>query len=136
MKTKLAIDGGKPVRTAPFPAWPVYDEQEIKALTEVVKSGKWGALAGDKVKQFEQEFASFQQARYSLCVVNGTAALEVSMRALGIGPGDEVITTPYTFVATPNAVLLVGAVPIFVDIDPDTYMINPWLIEEAIPRAP
>jgi dTDP-4-amino-4,6-dideoxygalactose transaminase len=132
MKEKLAIDGGKPVRTEPFPAWPVYDEDEIEALTEVVKSGKWGALAGDKVMQFERAFASFQQAKFGLCVVNGTAALEVSMRALGIGPGDEVITTPYTFIATPNAAILVGAVPVFVDIDPDTYMIDARLIEGAI----
>ena len=61
MREKLAIDGGKPVRTEPFPDWPVYDEDEIEALTEVVKSGKWGALAGDKVRQFERAFASFQQ---------------------------------------------------------------------------
>jgi dTDP-4-amino-4,6-dideoxygalactose transaminase len=132
MREKLAIDGGKPVRTAPFPAWPIFDERETEALAEVVRSGRWGALAGDKVKQFEREFIVFQQAKFGLCVVNGTAALELALRALGIGPGDEVITTPYTFIATPNAAILVGAVPIFVDIDPDTYMINSRQIEEAI----
>jgi len=132
MKEKLAIEGGTPVRTAPFPAWPVHDEREVEAVTRVARSGKWGELTGNEVRQFEKEFTAFIGVKHGVCVVNGTAALEIAMRALGIGPGDEVITTPYTFVATPNAALLVGATPVFVDIDPDTYLLDPSKIEEAI----
>jgi dTDP-4-amino-4,6-dideoxygalactose transaminase len=128
----LAINGGKPVRTEPFPAWPVFDEREIEAVSEVARSGKWGCLAGNKVHQFEREFAAFQQARHGICVVNGTAALQIAMRAIGVGSGDEVITTSYTFIATPNAPLSLGAVPVFVDIDPATYEIDATKIEEAI----
>lgn len=132
MNEKLAIDGGTPVRTVPFPAWPVFDEREVQAVVEVTRSGKWGALDGNKVREFEREFAAYQQARHGICVVNGTAALEIALRALGIGPGDEVITTAYTFIATPNAALQVGAVPVFVDIEPDTYLIDASKIEQAI----
>ena len=136
MSDKLAIEGGAPVRTGPFPTWPVFDEREVAAVTEVVRSGNWGALTGTQVKAFESEFARFQGARHGLAVVNGTAALEVALRALGLGAGDEVITTPYTFIATPNAALLVGALPVFVDVEPDTYLIDPAQIEAAItPRT-
>jgi dTDP-4-amino-4,6-dideoxygalactose transaminase len=129
---KLAINGGAPVRTAPFPAWPVFDEREVEAVTRVARSGKWGELTGDEVRQFQREFATFVGAKHGICVVNGTAALEIALRALDIGPGDEVITTAYTFIATPNAALLVGAAPVFVDMDPDTYLIDTSRIEEAI----
>jgi dTDP-4-amino-4,6-dideoxygalactose transaminase len=132
MSQKLALDGGTPVRTASFPAWPVFDEREEKALIEVVRSGHWGVLTGTKVKEFEQRFAAYQQARYGICVVNGTAALEIAMRALDIGPGDEVITTPYTFIATVNVILSVGAVPVFVDIDAHTCLMDTDLLEAAI----
>ena len=129
---KLKIDGGQPVRTQPFPDWPVFDEREIEAVTEVVRSGKWGELVGTKVIEFQRAFAAFQQAKHGVCVVNGTAALQVAMRALGLRPDDEIITTSYTFIATPNAALSLGAVPVFVDIDPDTYLIDPSRIEDAI----
>ena len=132
MSQKLAIDGGNPVRTAPFPAWPVFDDREEKALIEVLHSGDWGALAGTRVREFERQFAAYQQARYGTCVVNGTAALEVAMRALGVGIGDEVITTPYTFIATVNAILLVGAVPVFVDIDPETCLMDTGQLEDVV----
>jgi dTDP-4-amino-4,6-dideoxygalactose transaminase len=132
MVDKLAINGGKPVRTAPFTAWPMFDEREVEAITDVVRSGKWGCLVGDKVHQFEREFAVFQQARYGICVVNGTAALQIAMRAVGAGAGDEVITTSYTFIATPNAALSLGAVPVFCDIDPDTYGIDATKAEALI----
>ncbi len=136
MNSTLAIDGGTPVRTQSFPRWPVYDQREEHALLDVLHSGKWGVLDGDKVHAFEQQFAAFQEARYGLCVSNGTVALEIALRALGVGPGDEVITTPYTFVATASAALMIGAPPVFVDIDPDTYNIDPAQIAAAItPRA-
>ncbi len=136
MSDRLAIEGGSPVRVEPFPSWPFFDEREVEAVTEVVRSGNWGALIGNQVTAFEREFAAYQQARHAVAVVNGTAALEVALRALGIGPGDEVITTAYTFIATPNAALLIGALPVFVDIEPDTHLIDAAQIEAAItPRT-
>jgi dTDP-4-amino-4,6-dideoxygalactose transaminase len=136
MKPVLAIDGGAPVRSAAFPSWPVFDEREVTAVSNVVRSGKWGELVGTEVKAFEKEFAAYQHAKYVTPVVNGTAALEVAMRALGIGRGDEVITSSYTFIATPNAALVMGARPVLVDILPDTYLIDPAAIEAAItPRT-
>jgi dTDP-4-amino-4,6-dideoxygalactose transaminase len=136
MTEKLAIEGGDPVRREAFPAWPIWDQSEEKQLLEVLHSGHWGMLSGTKVHAFERAFADYQQAKHGICVVNGTAALEIAIRAVGVGPGDEVITTPYTFVATVNASLAVGAVPILVDVDPATFCIDVEQIESAItPRT-
>jgi dTDP-4-amino-4,6-dideoxygalactose transaminase len=136
MEDKLALEGGIPVRQRPFPAWPVWDEREEKQILEVLHSGQWGMLSGTKVHAFERAFADYQQARHGICVVNGTAALEIAMRAIDLAPGDEVITTPYTFVATVNAALAVGAVPILVDVTPDTFCIDVEQIQGAIgPRT-
>lgn len=135
--SKLAINGGEPVRKKPFPTWPVWDEREERALLEVLQSGQWGSLHEDsKVAQFERAFARAHDAQFGRCVPNGTLALEVALRALGIGYHDEVIVPPYTFLATATACLMVGAIPVFVDIDPDTYNIDPTKIEAAItPRT-
>lgn len=128
---KLAIDGGKPIREKGFPSWPVWDESEINALREVLESGRWG-IGGDKVPEFEQKFAEYVGVEHGICVTSGTTALEVALKAGGIGPGDEVIVPPYTFMATASAVLQVNAIPIFADIDPDTYNIDPNEVEKAI----
>src|SRR5262245_43926073 len=123
---RLALDGGIPVRAAPFPAWPVWDEHDEAALLGVLRSGQWGAHSGGgRVAAFEQAFATFQDARHGVAVTNGTAALEVALRACGVQMGDEVIVPPYTFVATASACLLMGAFPVFVDIDPESYAIDP-----------
>src|SRR5881628_3562576 len=107
---RLAVDGGAPVRTAPFPAWPVWDERDEAALLGVLRSGRWGAHSGGgRVAAFEQAFAAFQELKYGVAVTNGTAALEVALRACGAGMGDEVIVPPYTFVATAGACLMIGA---------------------------
>jgi dTDP-4-amino-4,6-dideoxygalactose transaminase len=136
MNDRLAIEGGTPVRTAPFPSWPVFDEREERALVEALRSGNWGALNGTKVKEFEQAFAAYQGARYGTAVVNGTAALTIAVDALGLRRGDQVITTPYTFIATANAILAAGAVPVFADVDPTSYLLDPSAVEAAInPRT-
>jgi len=127
---KLAIYGGQPVRTEPFPGWPMHDASEREALNEVLESGKW--WYGEKVRAFEERFAAYQDARFGITAVNGTAALQVALTAAGIGAGDEVIVPPYTFVATASAVLLANAVPVFADIDRDTLCIAPERIREAI----
>ncbi len=126
----LACRGGQPVRTEPFPGWPVWDDKEREALLGVLESGKW--WYGEKIREFEEKFAAFQDAKYGVLTSTGTAALEASLLALGIGAGDEVIVPPYTFLATASAVLTVNAVPIFVDIDANSTNIDPELIEPAI----
>ena len=85
MAEKLAILGGEPVKKSPFAAWPVYDENEQRALMEVLESRVWWRTPGTKTLQFERDFAHFQQAKHAIAVTNGTAALEVALVALGIG---------------------------------------------------
>ena len=146
---KLAIKGGQKYREKPFTSWPVFDESEIEAVTDVTKSGKWWRFAygkGIEWKEkssgsdrsqnvlFQEEFAEYQFAKYCIACANGTAALEVSLKAIGVGPGDEVLVPSYTYVASATSVLQVNAVPIFVDIDPDTYNIDPNKILEAITK--
>src|SRR5690349_5317152 len=104
MSDRLAIDGGFKTREAPWPAWPVWDEREEKALLEVLHSGQWWAVGGSKVPEFERAFATYHDARFAVCLTNGTAALEVALRAMEIGCGDEVIVPPYTFIATASSV--------------------------------
>ena len=128
---KLALNGGKPVRTKPFPKWPVFDERELEALKGVLESGFWG-IGGSRKKEFEEKFAAYQDAKYGVAVTSGTAALEVSLRALGIGCGDEVIVPPYTFMATVTTVFYVNAIPVFADIDPEAYTIDPKSVESVI----
>lgn len=127
---RLAINGGPPVRTKPFPAWPVWDTREKEALLEVLDSGKW--WYGEKVQAFEQAFAAYQDAKFGITTTSGTTALQVALTAAGIGAGDEVIVPPYTFVATASAVLMVNAIPVFVDIDRDTLCMDSKKIPEAI----
>jgi dTDP-4-amino-4,6-dideoxygalactose transaminase len=129
---ELALQGGKKSKRKPFPVWPQYDDAERKALTEVLESRVWWRTTGTRTLGFEQEFAKFHGARHGLAVTNGTAALEVTMSALGVGPGDEVILPDFTFVATASAVLYAGAMPVTVDVLPETYCIDPQLAEAAI----
>ncbi len=132
MSTSLAIDGGTPVRSKPWPQWPVWTEREEDLILDVLRSGQWWSVGGTKVPQFEEAFARCQDARHAVCVTNGTAALEIALRALGIGCGDEVIVPPYTFIATASSVLAVGATPVFVDIEPHSLNMDPRAIEPAI----
>jgi len=127
---KLALLGGKPVRTKPFVEWPVFGDAERRNLLRVFESGKW--WYGETVKEFEEKYAAYQDAKFGITCVNGTAALEIALVACGIGAGDEVIVPPYTFVATASAVLKVNAIPVFVDIDIDTFNIDVSQIEAAI----
>ncbi len=129
---KLAIKGGQPIRTKPFPQWPVQSDEELNGLIEVLKSKKWGSLKGDKVKEFEQKYAEFHNAKHGICVNSGTTALYLALRATGIGCGDEVLLPAYTFIATATAIVEAGGIPVFVDIDPDTYNIDLSQLEANI----
>ena len=123
---RLAVDGGSPVRTEPFPSWPVWDAADEEAVLSALRSGRWGSRPGSGfVDAFTTRFASFHQARRAIAVSNGTVALEVALRAIGVGPFDEVIIPAYTFVATATSVLSVGAIPVFADILPDTFLMDP-----------
>jgi dTDP-4-amino-4,6-dideoxygalactose transaminase len=130
--SQLALLGGKPAKTKPFPQWPQFDDAERKALNEVLESRVWWRTPGTKTLEFERAFAKFHGARHGIAVTNGTAALEVTMAALGIGAGDEVIVPNFTFVATASAVLFANALPVLVDVDPGTYCIDARLAEAAI----
>jgi len=130
----LAINGGKPICPTEWLAWPVFDNAERKQLSAVLESGKW--WYGKKVRQFEAKFAAFHTARFGVSCTNGTAAIEMALRGLGVLPGDEVIVPPYTFIATASAVVTVGAIPVFADILPDTLCIDPADVERKItPRT-
>ena len=131
---KAALLGGTPVRRSPFPAWPIANAREEEALLGVLRRGRW--FRGEQVAAFESAYASLTGAKGCLATANGTSALITSLAALGIGPGDEVIVPPYTFVATVNAVLLMQALPVFVDTDIETFQIDARKIEAAItPRT-
>jgi len=129
---KLAIQGGSPAKTKPFPAWPIYDEREREALNEVLESRDCWRTEGSKTLDFAQSFAEYHQAKHGIAVTNGTHAIEVALAAMGIGPGDEVIVPNATFVATASAVLFAGALPVLVDVSADSYCIDPELAEAAI----
>ena len=124
--------GGTPVRTAPFPGWPRVDARDERAVSAVVRSGQWFRGGAPQVDGFEAAYAEMMGAKHCVAVANGTSALVASIAALGVGPGDEVIVPPYTFIATVNAVLLHYALPVFVDTDPETFQIDARKVEAAI----
>lgn len=135
MAEKLAVLGGKPAVEGPVaPDWPQYDQAEREAVLEVLQSRKWNP--GGKVAALEEAFAAFQSAKYGVACTGGTVALEMACRAAGVGVGDEVITSPYTFSGTVVAILKAGATVTFADIDPDTNNIDPDEVEKAVrPRT-
>jgi dTDP-4-amino-4,6-dideoxygalactose transaminase len=144
--SQLAILGGSKAVTQPFPRWPEWNEKDTQAVSRAVATGKWWMYdygtaelaAGDEtrelscVERFERTFAKAHRAKHALAVNSGTSALDVCIRALNLQPGEEVITTPYTFFATSSCVLNAGAWPVYVDIDPQTYNMDPGQIESAI----
>jgi dTDP-4-amino-4,6-dideoxygalactose transaminase len=137
-RTPVAILGGQPTRTDPYPAWPVHDDRDVEAVTRVVRSGRWGGFPypGPETERFATRFAALQGGGYAVPMVNGTITMEVALRAADIGWGDEVIVPAYTFQATAAAPMAAGAVPVIVDVDPATYCIDPAAVEAAItPRT-
>lgn len=132
---QLAINGGTPVRKAPLSYGRQYiDETDIQAVAETLRSDY--LTCGPKIAGLEEKLCRITGAKYCVAVSNGTAALHIAAMAAGIGPGDEVITTPITFAASANCILYCGGTPVFADINPDTYNIDPDSIRRCItPRT-
>jgi dTDP-4-amino-4,6-dideoxygalactose transaminase len=137
---KLAIKGGTPIRTEPFPERPFYDERELDALKEVLDSRRWtsapyifrGDMSLSKVYQLEERFATYHDCKFGVATGSGTDALQIAYCAAGLRAGDEAIMPPNTFIATATPALHLDAVPIFVDIDPETLCLDPEAVEAAI----
>ena len=131
----LALHGGPPVRSKPFSdVWPIIGDREQKALVKALKSRNWCCLRGNAVYDFEKLFAAEMGVPHCILTNGGTTALRTSLAVLDVGPGDEVITTPHTFIATINTITNLHALPVFVDIDPHTGSIDADLIEKAITK--
>ena len=132
--SELALFGGSKARSAAYPSWPVHDERDIAAVADVVRSGNWGGFPypGPQTQRFLDAFIELHGGQYAVAVMNGTITMEVALRAAGIGWGDEVLVPAYTFQATASAPMMAGAIPVLVDIDPDTFCIDPKAIEAAI----
>ncbi|MRR29762.1 DegT/DnrJ/EryC1/StrS aminotransferase family protein [bacterium] len=118
MDEKLAIDGGVPVRSKPFAPWPAFAQDEVKAVSDVLRSGKVNYWTGEEGRLFESEFASFAGCSHAVALANGTVALELALTALGIGEGDEVIVPCRTFIASASSAVVRGATPVIADVDP------------------
>lgn len=128
----LALFGGSKTRTKPFTSWPVFDETDEKRLVGALRSGKWGKLNGDEVAEFERRFAAMHDCKHAIGVVNGTVSLRIALMAAGIKAEEEIIVPPYTFLATATAVVEANAVPVFADIELDTFNLDPHSVEAAI----
>jgi dTDP-4-amino-4,6-dideoxygalactose transaminase len=136
MPQKLALLGGQPVRRRRFPSWPVFGRNEETRLLRTLRSGHWGRLQGREVAVFEQRFAAMHGCRHGVAVVNGTVSLRLALMAGGLRAEDEVIVPPYTFFSTASAVVEANMVPVFADLELDTFNIDPAAIEAAItPRT-
>jgi dTDP-4-amino-4,6-dideoxygalactose transaminase len=131
-KGTLAALGGTPVRKQPFPSWPIVEKNDREGLLKVLDEGKWCRLDGNYASTFEKVYAEMTDTKFCTATANGTSALFAALNALGVGPGDEVLVPPYTFVATINVVLLQHALPVFVDSDRQTFQMDANKIEVAI----
>jgi dTDP-4-amino-4,6-dideoxygalactose transaminase len=127
---KPAILGGNPIRKSSYPSWPIVDAADEKAVLEAVRAGRW--YRNRSVAEFEQRYAKLNEARFCIATSSGTSALFTSLGALGVGPGDEVIVPPYTFMATISVVLLHYAMPVFVDSDRETFLMDPAKLAAAV----
>ena len=138
--SQLAILGGKKVVQKPTLEWPIeflkrHGEREAEAVANVIRRGiVWGAFAPE-ISAFESEFARYVGVKHSIFMNSGTGAMHCAMAAAGVQPGDEVITSPHTFIGSASCILHQGAIPVFADIDPNTYNIDPSKIEEKISKA-
>jgi perosamine synthetase len=129
---KLAINGGEKTHTGPWPLWPVWDQTAEDGIIKMFRSGKWWKGGGDALLEFEKKYAELMGAKRCLVTSSGTTAMTISLHALGIEAGDEVITSPYTFRASYDVIFIANALPVFVDTDPETFLIDTGKIENMI----
>ena len=115
----------RPFAPRPFTSWPIFGKTEEKRLLRTLRSGKWGRLQGSEVAEFENRFAALHGCKHGIAVVNGTVSLRIALMAAGIRAEDEVIVPPYTFVSTASAVIEANAIPVFADVDLDTFNLDP-----------
>jgi dTDP-4-amino-4,6-dideoxygalactose transaminase len=132
MLRDLAINGGKKAVTNQMQGWPCLDENAIRAVEDVLRSGKVNYWTGPKGMEFEREFAAWQGSKFAISVSSGTAALHVALTALGIGPGDEVIVPSYTFIASSFSIVQAGAIPRFADVNRDDHCISVESAEKLV----
>jgi dTDP-4-amino-4,6-dideoxygalactose transaminase len=136
MTQSLALLGGQPLRSRPFTRWPIFGKPEEAAVLRTLESGHWGRLDGQEVSRFEERFAAMHGCRHGAAVVNGTVSLRLSLMAAGLQAEDEVIVPPYTFFSTASAVVEANMIPVFADIDLDTFNLDPTALAAAItPRT-
>ena len=129
---KLAADGGLPIRDVPLPPWPNYSEAELEVAQSVLRSGNVNNWTGQECRSFESEFAAYHGADHAIALANGTLALELALRVLGIGQDDDVIVTPRSYFASASCCVLVGARPVFADVDEESQNITAETIAAAI----
>ncbi len=129
---QLALLGGRPLRTEPMPPWPVFDEEQIAAVADVLRCGKVNYWTGNECRQFEHEFATAAGCTGAVAVANGTVALELALHALGIGPGDDVVVTCRSFIASATCCISRGASPVFADVDPKSQNVTPATLRAAL----
>lgn len=133
MAEKLAIDGGTPVlKRSEYKNWPIVSQDDRRLVNEVLDCGIFAGGTAPQVSALEREWAQYTGAKYCLTTTSGTAALHMALAAAGVGPGDEVITSAFTFLASASCALHQNAVPVFVDIDPRTYCMDANKLEAAI----
>ena len=129
---KLAINGGEKVHAGSWPEWPVWDQSADKGILDMLHSGRWWRGDGEYVAQFEKKYAEIMGAKACLATASGTTSLITALGVLGVDAGDEVLVSPYTFIATYNAIFAHKALPVFVDSDPETFLLDPTKIESRI----
>ncbi len=132
MSQQLALLGGSPIRRRPFASWPVFDSSDEARVLTALRSGHWGRLDGQQVAECERRFADLHNCKHAIAVVNGTVSLRLALMAAGLRAEDEVIVPPYTFYATASAVVEANMIPVFADVDLDSFNLSPNAVEAAI----
>ncbi|HLN56852.1 MAG TPA: DegT/DnrJ/EryC1/StrS family aminotransferase [Bacteroidales bacterium] len=129
---KLAVKGGTAVHAGKWAEWPQWNQSAEKSIVEMLRTGRWWRGNGEHVTDFEKKYAELMAVKRCLATASGTSALLVAMQALGVDAGDEVLVSPYTFIASYNVIFMHKALPVFVDTDPETFLMDPGKIESRI----
>ncbi len=132
VQEKLAINGGNKVHNGTWPEWPVWDQSAEKDIVDMLRTGRWWRGSGEHVADFENKYAELMGIKRCLATASGTTALITALKALGVDAGDEVIVSPFTFIASYNVIFMNKALPVFADTDPETFLIDHSTIESRI----